>query len=83
MCNAVIGKTLTSGRQEDAHEFMRLLLESMEDSYLTAVNGHKLDSRSKETTPLGQIFGGYYRDEGLYSRLSKHSFVCVCVCVCV
>ncbi|CAG7831142.1 unnamed protein product [Allacma fusca] len=58
-----IGKNFSYGRQEDAHEFLRLLLESMERSYLTAVGGHRLDNRSKETTPLGQIFGGYTRGE--------------------
>lgn len=54
---------MVHGRQEDAHEFMRYLVEAMEKAYLQSVNGMKLDSRSKETNPFGQIFGGYIRTE--------------------
>ena len=54
---------MVHGRQEDAHEFMRYLVEAMEKAYLQSVCGTKLDSRSKETNPLGQIFGGYIRTE--------------------
>jgi len=59
----LICKHMVHGRQEDAHEFMRYLIESLEKSYLHSVGGSKLDSRSKETNPLGQIFGGYIRTE--------------------
>ncbi|PNF25263.1 hypothetical protein B7P43_G12579 [Cryptotermes secundus] len=59
----LICKHLVHGQQEDAHEFMRYLLESMEKSYLTRYKDLKLDSYSKETTPLNQIFGGYIRTE--------------------
>ncbi|CAL4115866.1 unnamed protein product, partial [Meganyctiphanes norvegica] len=58
-----IGKTLMYGRQEDAHEFIKLLLDSMEKSYLSFKKALKLDHRSKETTPLNQIFGGYIRQQ--------------------
>ncbi|XP_069701386.1 ubiquitin carboxyl-terminal hydrolase 36 [Periplaneta americana] len=58
-----ICKHLVHGQQEDAHEFMRYLLESMEKAYLTRYKGNKLDNYSKETTPLNQIFGGYIRTE--------------------
>ncbi len=54
---------MVHGRQEDAHEFMRYFIEAMEKTYLQGVGGTKLDSRSKETNPLGQIFGGYIRTE--------------------
>ena len=59
-----IGKTLLYERQEDAHEFIKLLLDHMEKSFLLSVRGMKLDHRSKETTPLNQIFGGYLRQQG-------------------
>uniref|UniRef100_A0A023F002 Ubiquitin carboxyl-terminal hydrolase n=3 Tax=Triatoma infestans TaxID=30076 RepID=A0A023F002_TRIIF len=58
-----ICKHLVHGHQEDAHEFLRYLIEGMERSYLSIFNGMRLDSYSKETTPLNQIFGGYMRTE--------------------
>ena len=60
---ASISKNLVPGSQEDAHEFLRCLIESMERSYLQSVNAAELDPRSKETNPLSQIFGGYVRTQ--------------------
>jgi ubiquitin carboxyl-terminal hydrolase 36/42 len=57
-----ISKDLVYGRQEDAHEFMRYLLESIEKSYLESYKD-KLDSCNKENTPLNQMFGGRIRTE--------------------
>ncbi|GLH14471.1 Ubiquitin carboxyl-terminal hydrolase 36, partial [Gryllus bimaculatus] len=59
----MICKHMVHGQQEDAHEFMRYLIESMEETYLVRFKGEKLDNYSKETTPLNQIFGGYMRTE--------------------
>lgn len=52
-----IGKQFRPGRQEDAHEFLRFLLESVQKSL---VNGRKMDNKLKETSILYRIFGGSY-----------------------
>ncbi|XP_058829573.1 ubiquitin carboxyl-terminal hydrolase 36 isoform X2 [Topomyia yanbarensis] len=60
----LVCKHLVPGRQEDAHEFLRYLMEAMEKSYLSrSKNGKDLEQYSKETTPLNQILGGYLRSE--------------------
>ncbi|XP_053970950.1 ubiquitin carboxyl-terminal hydrolase 36-like isoform X2 [Hylaeus volcanicus] len=59
----LICRTMVPGQQEDAHEFLRYLLEGMEKAYLARHKAGKLDSYSKETTPINQIFGGYIRTE--------------------
>lgn len=60
-----ICKHLRLGHQEDAHEFLRYLIEKMEKSYLSRFRSEiwfkDLDQYSKETTPLNQILGGYLR----------------------
>merc|ERR1719187_1285764 len=60
----MICKHLVHGRQEDAHEFLRYLIESLQKCYLTARKVPKsIDTYSKETTPFNQIFGGYMRQD--------------------
>ncbi|XP_044270143.1 ubiquitin carboxyl-terminal hydrolase 36 [Tribolium madens] len=58
----LVCRNLIPGRQEDAHEFLRYLVEAMEKSYLSRFKNHsEFDSKVKETTPLNQILGGYLR----------------------
>lgn len=57
-----ISRNFILNRQEDAHEFLRHLIEAMEKAYLNRFKNHdQFDARVKETTPLNQIFGGYLR----------------------
>lgn len=56
-----VGKHFRSGRQEDSHEFLRLFIETLQKSNLglNAEALKSLDARSKETTAIHRIFGGY------------------------
>ncbi|XP_061182057.1 ubiquitin carboxyl-terminal hydrolase 36-like isoform X1 [Saccostrea echinata] len=67
----LIAKHMHWGRQEDAHEFLRYVVDSMQRSTL---NGHtKLDKFSKETTVVNQIFGGYLRSQVQCLRCKEKS----------
>lgn len=58
----LVCKHLILGQQEDAHEFLRYLMEAMEKAYLSRFpKSSQLDQYSKETTPINQILGGYFR----------------------
>jgi ubiquitin C-terminal hydrolase len=59
-----IGKQFRPGRQEDAHEFLRLLVDGMAESCLkrSGVKG-SAPHRLAETTPIHRIFAGYLRNQ--------------------
>ncbi|XP_015785624.1 probable ubiquitin carboxyl-terminal hydrolase 16 [Tetranychus urticae] len=62
-----IARHFHPNRQEDAHEFLRYVLDHMWKSCTTNFelthNSVKLDPRSKETTVINEIFGGYHRSQ--------------------
>lgn len=52
------------GSQEDAHEFLRLLVASMQSICLEGLGGeNKVDSRLQETTFIQHTFGGHLRSK--------------------
>lgn len=51
------------GAENDAHEFLRLLLSKLQEEYTSRFQHLQLDIRSKETTPINTVFGGYLRTE--------------------
>ncbi|CAN0116678.1 unnamed protein product, partial [Ectocarpus sp. 13 AM-2016] len=59
-----IGEKFRRGRQEDAHEFLRHLVDKMVGSYLErrGVDPFAHD-RLAETTPIHLVFGGYLRSQ--------------------
>lgn len=57
-----IAKHFRFGRQEDAHEFLRYVLDVAQKNCLSALP-KDLDRFSRETTVVDQIFGGYHRSQ--------------------
>ena len=59
-----IGKRFRVGRQEDAHEFLRLLLDSFQKAELRLLGLKETDARQKvEATFVHNVFGGYFRNQ--------------------
>ena len=66
-----IGKCFHFGRQEDAHEFLIHLFDSMQKACL--FNKAKLDNFTQSTSLLYQIFGGFCRSQVICSRCQNKS----------
>ncbi|XP_061405085.1 ubiquitin carboxyl-terminal hydrolase 36-like [Lethenteron reissneri] len=70
-CHICIAKHLRIGRQEDAHEFLRYVVDGMQASCLY---GHsELDRYTEATTLIYQIFGGYLRSRVECMQCCNHS----------
>lgn len=74
----VFAKHLRYGRQEDAHEFLRYFIDSLQKVCLHGYPA-KLDIYSKHTTVIHQIFGGYHRSQGMEmdSTLIQYKTFCM------
>lgn len=68
----LVAKRMRIGRQEDAHEFLRLLVESFQRSLLHGIDP-RIDRRIQETTLAHQVFGGYLQSQVKCGRCSYES----------
>ncbi|KAJ2822924.1 hypothetical protein FBU31_004446, partial [Coemansia sp. 'formosensis'] len=68
----LVAKHMRIGRQEDAHEFLRLLVDAFQRSLLHGIDP-KIDRRIQETTLAHQIFGGYLQSQVKCSRCNHES----------
>ncbi|KAM0031709.1 putative ubiquitinyl hydrolase 1 [Helianthus debilis subsp. tardiflorus] len=58
-----IGSSLNQGRQEDAHEFLRYAIDTLQSVCLKAAGTNTANSLEEETTLIGLTFGGYLRSK--------------------
>ncbi|XP_027368291.1 ubiquitin carboxyl-terminal hydrolase 17-like isoform X2 [Abrus precatorius] len=58
-----IGSQLGNGREEDAHEFLRLAVETMQAVCLMEPGANTSDSIKEETNLMGLTFGGYLQSK--------------------
>ncbi|XWS17900.1 hypothetical protein CRYUN_Cryun33cG0108200 [Craigia yunnanensis] len=69
-----IGGNLGYGRQEDAHEFMRFAIDTMQSVCLDEFGGEKaVDHSSQETTLIQHIFGGHLQSQVICTNCNKIS----------
>ncbi|KAI4307483.1 hypothetical protein L6164_030663 [Bauhinia variegata] len=58
-----IGSQLGNGREEDAHEFLRHVIDTMQSICLMEAGINASGSLEEETTLMGLTFGGYLRSK--------------------
>ncbi|GLT71465.1 hypothetical protein SLA2020_434810, partial [Shorea laevis] len=58
-----VGSQLGNGREEDAHEFLRYAIDTMQSVCLEEAGVHASGSLEEETTLIGLTFGGYLRSK--------------------
>uniref|UniRef100_A0A2P2L7B7 ubiquitinyl hydrolase 1 n=1 Tax=Rhizophora mucronata TaxID=61149 RepID=A0A2P2L7B7_RHIMU len=58
-----MGTKLGSGREEDAHEFLRYAIDQMQSICLKEAGVSVIGSLEEETTLIGHTFGGYLRSK--------------------
>ncbi|KAJ4824368.1 hypothetical protein Tsubulata_038223 [Turnera subulata] len=69
-----IGGNLGYGRQEDAHEFMRFAIDTMQSVCLDEFGGEKaVDPATQETTLIQHIFGGHLQSKVICTSCNKES----------
>ncbi|KAJ1860086.1 hypothetical protein LPJ73_001533 [Coemansia sp. RSA 2703] len=68
----LVAKHMRIGRQEDSHEFLRLLVEAFQRSLLYGIDP-KIDRRIQETTLVHQVFGGYLQSQVKCERCGYES----------
>ncbi|XP_077526750.1 ubiquitin specific peptidase 36 [Haemaphysalis longicornis] len=69
-----IAKHFQFGQQEDAHEFLRYVVDNLWKAALANYDGGaKLDPASKETTVVNEIFGGYHRSQVICMKCKEKS----------
>jgi ubiquitin carboxyl-terminal hydrolase 36/42 len=61
--------TYTVGRQEDAHEYLLFLLQSMKSILLRPYKAQKLCMFSQESNAISRIFGGILKNNSKYIRV--------------
>uniref|UniRef100_K4DHB6 ubiquitinyl hydrolase 1 n=1 Tax=Solanum lycopersicum TaxID=4081 RepID=K4DHB6_SOLLC len=69
-----IGGNLSCGKQEDAHEFMRFAIDTMQSAVLAEFDGDKAEPLSaQETTIIQHIFGGRLQSQVACTACGNHS----------
>ncbi|XP_071717550.1 ubiquitin carboxyl-terminal hydrolase 17-like [Rutidosis leptorrhynchoides] len=58
-----MGSNLGHGKEEDAHEFLRYVIDALQSSCIKEAGSNALNSLEEETTLIGLTFGGYLRSK--------------------